>query len=547
MKHLMIGAAAAALCAACTTVAAEPAPATPVAEAPAPEAESAVSLAPSGWLAKSLPEIAEGLQTGQVRSVELVMAYQARIEQIDRNGPNLQSVLALNPTALEDAANSDERRMLGKGWGPLDGVPILLKDNIESLDPVATTAGALALKDNITGRDSPLVAGLRAQGAIILGKTNLSQWANFRSNDSMSGWSALGGQVRNPHMLDRNPCGSSSGSGAAAAASLAAGTVGTETNGSVICPSNVNGIVGFKPTVGLVPQDYIVPISHSQDTAGPMTKTVKGAAMMLTAMASLEPTIDYAERLDAGSLAGKRVGVMRFAQGSNEDIHDRFNAALAVLEAQGAELVEIDSFAPDAENFWGDALSVLQYEFKHTLDAYLADTPETVPTRSLADVIAFNEANAEIELALFDQDLLVASDAMGPLTEEGYTNALTAVQSAAREKGIDKLLADHNVDMLVSPSGPVSPRIDPVNGDNWPAWAGAGYLAAIAGYPHITVPMGEVHGVPIGFSIMGAKDADADILSWGFAYEQASQMRVEPQYLPSAESRPEIAAAMQRK
>jgi amidase len=547
MKHLWIGAAAAALCAACTTVAAEPAPAAPVAEAPAAETETVVSLAPTGWLAKSLPEIAEGLQTGQVRSVELVMAYQARIEQIDRNGPTLQSVLALNPTALDDAMDSDERRQLGKGWGPLDGVPILLKDNIESLDPVATTAGALALKDNVTGRDSPLVAGLRAQGAIILGKTNLSQWANFRSNDSMSGWSALGGQVRNPHMLDRNPCGSSSGSGAAAAASLAAGTVGTETNGSVICPSNVNGIVGFKPTVGLVPQDYIVPISHSQDTAGPMTKTVRGAAMMLTAMASLEPTIDYAASLDAGSLAGKRVGVMRFAQGSNEDIHTRFNAALAVLEAQGAELVEIDTFAPDAENFWGDALSVLQYEFKHTLDAYLADTPETVTTRSLAEVIAFNEANAEIELALFDQDLLIASDAMGPLTEEGYTNALAAVQSASREKGIDKLLSDHNVDMLVSPSGPVSPRIDPVNGDNWPAWAGAGYLAAIAGYPHITVPMGDVHGVPIGFSIMGAKDADADILSWGYAYEQASQMRVEPQYLPGAEARPEIAAAMTRK
>ena len=254
MKHLWIGAAAAALCAACTTVVAEPAPVALVAEAPVADIETEVSLVPTGWLAKSLPEIAEGLQTGQVRSVELVMAYQARIEQIDRNGPTLQSVLALNPTALEDAMDSDERRQLGKGWGPLDGVPILLKDNIESLDPIATTAGALALKDNVTERDSPLVAGLREQGAIILGKTNLSQWANFRSNESLSGWSALGGQVRNPHMLDRNPCGSSSGSGAAAAASLAAGTVGTETNGSIICPSNVNGIVGFKPTVGLVPQ-----------------------------------------------------------------------------------------------------------------------------------------------------------------------------------------------------------------------------------------------------------------------------------------------------
>lgn len=553
MKHLLIGAAAMALCGACTSLAAEladvtPVPeASPVVEAPVAEPEIIVSLTPSGWIAKSLPEIAEGLQTGQVSSVELVLGYQARIEHIDRSGPTLQSVLALNPTALEDARDSDERRQLGKGWGPLDGVPILLKDNIETLDPVATTAGALALKDNVTGRDSPLVAGLRQQGAIILGKTNLSQWANFRSNDSMSGWSALGGQVRNPHMLDRNPCGSSSGSGAAAAASLAAGTVGTETNGSVICPSNVNGIVGFKPTVGLVSQQYIVPISHSQDTAGPMTKTVKGAAMMLTAMVNSDSAIDYAAALDVSSLNGKRVGVLRFAQGSNADIQARFDAALAVLEAQGAELVDIDAFEPDAENFWGDALSVLEYEFKHTLDAYLADTPDSVPTRSLAELIAFNQANADLEMALFGQDLFESSDAKGPLTDEAYLTELATIQSASRENGIDKLLADHSVSMLVAPSGPVSPRVDPINGDTWPAWAGAGYLAAIAGYPHITVPMGDVHGVPIGFSIMGAKDADADILSWGYAYEQASQMRVEPQYLPNAEARPEIAAAMKAK
>lgn len=540
MKHLLASAALGIICAACSSVADVP---DPVADM----TETEISLQPEGWIAKSLPEIAEGLQTGQVSSVELVLAYQARIEQIDRNGPALQSVLALNPTALDDARDSDERRMLGKGWGPLDGVPILLKDNIETLDPVATTAGALALKDNITGRDSPLVAGLRAQGAIILGKTNLSQWANFRSNESLSGWSALGGQVRNPHMLDRNPCGSSSGSGAAAAASLAAGTVGTETNGSIICPSNVNGVVGFKPTVGVVPQQYIIPISHSQDTAGPMTKTVKGAAMMLTAMAGMDASIDYVARLDTGSLSGKRVGVMRFAQGSNADIHARFDAALGILEAQGAELVEIETFDPDAENFWGDALSVLEYEFRHTLNAYLADLPDTVATRSLAELIAFNEANADIELALFDQDLLESSQAKGPLTDEAYLNALAAIQSATRENGIDSLLAEHAVDMLVSPSGPVSPRVDPINGDTWPSWAGAGYLAAIAGYPHITVPMGDVHGVPIGFSIMGAKGTDAEILSWGYAYEQASQMRVEPQYLSNAEARPEIAAAMKAK
>ncbi|MEM7460386.1 MAG: amidase family protein, partial [Pseudomonadota bacterium] len=423
----------------------------------------------------------------------------------------------------------------------------LLKDNIESLDPMATTAGALALKDNVTGRDSPLVAGLRAQGAIILGKTNLSQWANFRSNDSMSGWSALGGQVRNPHMLDRNPCGSSSGSGAAAAASLAAGTVGTETNGSVICPSNVNGIVGFKPTVGLVAQDYIVPISSSQDTAGPMTKSVKGAAMMLNAMATGDAKTDYVSALDAASLSGARVGVLRFSQGSNADILARFDAALAVLEAQGAELVDIEEFSPDAENFWGDALSVLQYEFKHALNEYLASTPDVVSTRTLADLIAFNEANAEIELALFDQSIFVASEEKGPITDEDYTAARDTVQTASRTNGIDKLLADYDVQMLVSPSGPLSPRVDPVNGDTWPAWAGAGYLAAIAGYPHITVPMGEVHGIPIGFSIMSGKDADANVLSWGYAYEQASQMRVAPQYLATAEARPEIAAAMKAK
>lgn len=540
MKHLLIGAALGVLCAACTTVADVSATAQTDVEAAMPDRAADLIL-------QTLPEISDALEAGNITAEELVTAYLARIDAIDRSGPTLQSVLAVNPDALAEADESDARRAMGKSWGPLDGIPILLKDNIETLDPVATTAGALALEDNVTGRDSPLVAGLRAQGAIILGKTNLSQWANFRSNNSMSGWSALGGQVRNPHMLDRNPCGSSSGSGAAAAASLAAGTVGTETNGSVICPSNVNGIVGFKPTVGLVAQDYIIPISSSQDTAGPMTKSVKGAAMMLNAMATGEAKTDYVAALDTGSLSGTRVGVMRFAQGSNADIQSRFDAALAVLQSQGATLVDIDEFRPDAENYWGDALSVLEYEFKHTLNEYLATTPDTVTTRSLADLIAFNEANAEIELALFDQSIFVASEEKGPITDDAYTTAREAVQSASRANGIDKLLSEHDVQVLVSPSGPLSPIVDPVNGDNWPEWAGAGYLAAIAGYPHITVPMGEVHGVPIGFSIMSGKDADADVLSWGYAYEQASQMRVEPQFLANAEARPEISAAMKAK
>lgn len=540
MRKLFCGTAAIALCAACGVQ-------VTTSDVTVVEDVEIMSYEPSELLSKTLPELSEALASRETTAVDLVTAYQDRIEAVDRNGPTLQSILALNPNALEAAAASDERRANGEALGPLEGIPILLKDNIESLDPVATTAGALALKDNVTGRDSPLVAGLRAQGAIILGKTNLSQWANFRSNDSMSGWSALGGQVRNPHMLDRNPCGSSSGSGAAAAASLAAGTVGTETNGSVICPSNVNGIVGFKPTVGLVAQDYIVPISSSQDTAGPMTKSVMGSAMMLNAMATGDAKTDYVAALDAGSLSGQRIGVLRFAQGESTDIQSRFNSALEILETQGATLVEIEAFSPEAENYFGNAFDVLQYEFKHTLNEYLASTPDTVTTRSLTDLIAFNKDNASIELVLFDQSIFDLAEAKGPITEEAYLNAVETVQAASRENGIDKLLTDYDVAMLVSPSGPLSPRIDPVNGDNWPAWAGAGYLAAIAGYPHITVPMGSVHGVPIGFSIMGAKDTDADILSWGYAFEQASNLRVEPQYLPNAEARPEIAAAMKAK
>ncbi|MEP1145138.1 MAG: amidase [Henriciella sp.] len=539
MKHLLMGVALGIFCTACGEVSGPQ-----IAETEAPQI---MTFTPNEMLSKTLPELSASLAAGEMSAVDLVTAYLDRIDAVDRNGPTLQAVLAINPDALTAAEASDERRANGQALGPLDGIPILFKDNIETLDPIATTAGALALKDNITERDSPLVAGLRAQGAIILGKTNLSQWANFRSNDSMSGWSALGGQVRNPHMLDRNPCGSSSGSGAAAAASLAAGTVGTETNGSVICPSNVNGIVGFKPTVGLVAQDYIIPISSTQDTAGPMTKSVTGAAMMLTAMATGEAKTDYASALNAGSLSGQRIGVLRFSQGSNADILERFDAALQVMEAQGATLVDIDTFEPDAENFWGDALSVLEYEFKHTLNEYLASTPDAVPTRTLAQLIAFNQVNADIELALFDQSIFEASEEKGPLTEETYTRARDTVLAASGLNGIDKLLADYDVRMLVAPSGPLSPRVDPVNGDNWPAWAGAGYLAAIAGYPHITVPMGEVHGVPIGVSILGAKDADASVLSWGYAYEQASNLRVEPQYLPTAEARPEIAAAMKAK
>ena len=503
-----------------------------------------VEYAPQGWLAKSLPELSAALQSGAVTSEALVVDYLARIMQIDKTGPTLQSILTLNPDVLNAARALDAIRKAGESLGPLHGVPVLLKDNIETKDAMATTAGALALRDNVTGRDSPLAAGLREAGAIILGKTNLSQWANFRSEYSMSGWSALGGQVRNPHMLDRNPCGSSSGSGSAVAASLAAGAVGTETNGSIICPSNANGIVGFKPTVGLVSQQYIIPISSSQDTAGPMTKTVTGAAMMLEAMATGPAKTHYRQLLDAGALKGTRVGVLRFAEGDSAKIKARFDAALKVIMAAGAELVNIDEFEPEGDDFDQQSYRVLKYEFKHTLNEYLASTPSTVKTRTLAQVIAFNDQHADIELALFDQGIFIDSQALGGIEDPSYITARTHVQRATRERGIDLLMREYDVQVLVAPSGALAPRIDPVNGDVWPAWAGAGGLAAIAGYPHLTVPMGTVRSVPIGLSFIGGKDQDAAILSYGFAYEQATKLRAEPTYLKSAEDLVEVATAM---
>jgi amidase len=514
---------------------------TSVSDAPM-KMEQAASYAATGLAAQSLPDLVAALDDGTVTSAALTQTYLDRIQAVDRGGPRLQSVLALNPDAMAQAEASDARRAAGEALGPLDGVPILLKDNIETLDAVATTAGAIALKDNITGRDSPLVAGLRAQGAVILGKTNLSQWANFRSESSISGWSALGGQVRNPHMLDRSPCGSSSGSGAAVAAGLTAGAVGTETNGSIICPSNVNGIVGFKPTVGVISQEFIVPISSTQDTAGPMTKTVRGAALMMDAM-STDGSSGYAAALNADSLQGKRVGVLRFAQGS-DTVATRFNVGLAAMEAAGAELVEIESFDLDAENYGRDSYGLLQWEFKATLNDYLAGSPADIPVRSLEELIAFNLSEPR-EMALFDQSILNVSNDRSGLDDPDYLAAKASVLRATGARGIDALMADNNVDMLVSPSGPLSSRVDPINGDTWPDWAGAGYLAAVAGYPNVTVPMGAVHNVPLGFSIMAGAGQDKDVLSYAYALEQATMARVDPGYLRDAYDVEAVGAAME--
>lgn len=491
----------------------------------------------------TLSDIADAIAAGDVSSEDMVQAYLKRIESIDRSGPTLRSVLALNPNALDDAKAADAAREAGETLGPLHGVPVLLKDNIETKDPVATTAGALVLKDNIVNRDAPLAAGLRADGAIILGKANLSQWANFRSTDSISGWSAMGGQVRNPHMLDRSPCGSSSGSGAAAAAALAAGTVGTETNGSVICPSTINGVVGFKPTVGLISQQGIVPISSTQDTAGPMTRSVRDAALMLNAMATGPGAeTDFTAALRDTSLEGKRIGVLRFAVGSHAEVSGLFDDALEALEAQGATLVDITEFSPP-EGYGAGETKVLQVEYKHTLNAYLADAAPAVKHRTLEDVIAFNDANADIELPLFNQDIMEASQAQPGIDDPEYLAALAKIVNASGRDGIDKFLSDNNVDVLVAPSFGPSWLVDAVYGDNTLGGAGAGYLAAIAGYPHLTVPMGAVRGLPVGLSFMSTAGDDAAVLGFGYDYEQATNLIVTPQYYETAEGVEMIAAA----
>lgn len=482
----------------------------------------------------SLSEIADAIANGTVSSEQIVAAYLRRIEAIDRAGPTLNSVLSLNPNALADARKADEARARGDQLGALHGVPILLKDNIETRDPIATTAGSYALKDNTVDRDAPMTAGLRQAGAIILGKTNLSQWANFRSSDSVSGWSAIAGVVRNPHMLSRSACGSSSGSGAAAAAALAAGTVGTETNGSIICPAASNGVVGFKPTVGLVSQTGIVPISSSQDTAGPMTRSVRDAAVMLTAMAGEESQLDFAAALDERFLNGKRIGVMRFAIGSNPQVAALFDEALAALQAEGALLVDVEGFErPDG---YRDASGfVLDAEFKHTLNEYLATTdPAAVSVRTLEDLIVFNQNTPEEGLFLFDQARMIGSQARPGLDDAGYKAALELVQRATRLDGIDKMLAEHDVDILISPSRGPAFIIDAIYGDQSPGGIGAGYIAAVAGYPNITVPMGTVNGLPIGIDFMSGKGRDADVLAAGYDYEQATLKIATPIYLEDA-------------
>ncbi|MCT2399731.1 amidase [Novosphingobium mangrovi (ex Huang et al. 2023)] len=460
---------------------------------------------------------------GAAAAQESPQTYLERIEAIDDAGPRLDAVIAIAPEIASEAPAS----------APLAGRAVLVKDNIETRD-MATTAGSLALKDNMTGRDAPLVARLRKAGAVILGKTNLSEWANFRGDRSSSGWSGVGGQTRNPHAIDRSPCGSSAGSGAAVAAGLAWAAVGTETNGSITCPASVNGVVGFKPTVGLVSRTYVVPISATQDTAGPMTANVHDAALLLTAMAGSDPAdaataeadrhaVDFTKGLAEATLKGVRIGVLRKQAGKLPGVLALFDRAVADMKRAGAEIVEID-YEPD-ETMWRDENTLLLYEFREGIDAYLADLPGVPPARDLAGLIAFDNAHADEELRWYGQETF--EEAFAATDTEAYRKALENAQRLAGPEGIDRLMTANRVDVLVAPTtGPAWP-IDLVNGDHFMR-VGAGSLAAISGYPHLSVPMGQVERLPVGLSFMAGKWQDAKVLRIGAAYERARTAPLSP-------------------
>lgn len=461
----------------------------------------------------------------------------AAIARIKRLDPKLNAVIAIDPTAREQARAADRVRFIRYDPHAITGEPVLVKDNIETAGPLPTTAGSLALAANVTGRDASVVARLRGAHAVILGKANLSEWANIRSSASLSGWSAVGGQTRNAYDPNRSPCGSSSGSAVAVASGMVAMAVGTETNGSITCPAAMNGIVGLKPTVGLISRAGIIPISVSQDTAGPMAASVYDAARLLRTMAGSDPAdpataeadthrTDYAATLNAGSLQGARIGVMRFATGFSILADEAFEQALGVLRGQGAVLIDIASFDRSAIN--AAALGVLLTEFKAGVNDYLATTPITVKTRTLAELIAFNAAHKMSEMPYFGQDLFVRAEATKGLADPDYRKARDLIGRLAGPDGIDRMLREHDVAALVGPTMPPAFLTDPINGDRT-GGAGAGGIAAVAGYPHLTVPMGLAKGLPVGLSFIGPAWSEARLLSLGYAYEQTSKARVAPE------------------
>jgi amidase len=451
-------------------------------------------------------------------------------------------VLETNPDALRIADDLDAERRAKGPRGPLHGVPILLKDNVDTHDRMTTTAGSLALEGSIPPRDSFVAERLRAAGAVLLGKANMSEWANIRSNKSSSGWSARGGQCRNPYVLDRNPCGSSSGSGTATAASLCAAAIGSETDGSIVCPSNATGLVGIKPTLGLVSRAGIIPIAHSQDTAGPMARTVRDAAVLLGALTGIDPrdaatadgkgrsAPDYARFCDAGGLKGARIGVARKISGFHRDVDRLVEDAVAAMKKAGAVIVD-PADIPHLGEYDATELEVLLYELKADLAAYLATLGPAARVKTLADVIAFNEQNREREMPCFGQELFLRAEAKGPLTDKAYVDALATNRRLSREEGLDAVLKQHRLDAIVAPTGGPAWLTDCATGDHF--GGGSSTAAAVAGYPNINVPCGHSFGLPVGLSFMGAAWSEPTLIRIAYAYEQATKWRQPPRYLAS--------------
>jgi amidase len=502
-------------------------------ESPQPAAAAVVDVAEL-----SATEARDRMAAGTLTSRALTEAYLDRIAKLDDDGPRLGAVIELNPTALQDAEARDAERTAGKLHGPLHGIPVLLKDNIDVAGMV-NSAGSLALADHRPAQDAFIAARLRAAGAVILGKTNLSEWANFRSTRSTSGWSSRGGQTRNPYVLDRNPCGSSSGTGTAVAASLGAIGVGTETDGSIICPAAVSGLVGLKPTVGLVSRNGIIPISVSQDTAGPMARTVADAALLLNGLAGVDPSdpagsaaeghiaADYSALLSADALRGKRIGVLRQVMGFHPAVDAATAAAIAAIKGKGAELVDVKVAGYNA---WNDAeFTVLLYEFKDGLNAYLKRSG--APHPSLEALMAYNTANAGTVMPFFSQEIFEQAQAKGPLTDAAYLKARDAARRLAGKDGLIAALDGDKLDALIAPSMSPAWPTDHVLGDHF---LGAGYgMAAVAGTPSITVPMGETHGLPLGLTFMGRAYSEADLLALAYAFEQATKARKAPEFKPT--------------
>jgi amidase len=497
----------------------------------------------------TIVQLQDWMANGRYSSRQLVERYLRRIEQLDRNGPQLRSIAEINPEALAIAASLDEERKTKGPRGPLHGIPIVIKDNIDTADRMTTTAGSLALEGSIPSQDAFVVQKLRAAGAVIIAKTNLSEWANFRSTKSTSGWSARGGQVKNPYALDRNPCGSSSGTGTAIATNLASVGVGTETDGSVVCPSSVMGLVGIKPTVGRVSRSGIIPISRTQDTAGPMARTVADAAALLEAMIGRDPrdaatlvpgaarAFDHRAALDAGALKGARIGVARKRYFGYSPATDRvIEAAIADMKALGAVIVD-PADIPTAAQLDDCELEVLLYEFKAGLNEYLGALSTERKVRSLEALIAFNERERAREMPYFGQELFETAQKKGPLTSAAYRTALATCRSRARKLGIDAVVARHKLDAIVAPT--VSPAwpTDLVNGDHY--LGASSTPAAVAGYPNITVPAGDVFGLPVGVSFIGPAWSEQRLVALAYAYEQKTRHRRPPRFLPTADLTPQ--------